>query len=233
MPRQVILLSGSFEAGLIGPFLSTQNPGCRVRVTESLEGLEASFDAALAEDPLATRLVAFCTSVIVPARLLARLPGPAYNIHPGPPGFPGRHPESWGAYAGVGRFGATLHEMAPRVDAGPIVDVAWFNPTPGSGQIAYGMGALRAGLELIRRWAQKLAADMDPLPHNGLMWSGIKTTHADLEAMCRVPPDIDPAELERRRRAFAEQAGSVLTVAVGGLDFRWIATAPSEPLAPR
>jgi len=223
MPRRLVLLTGPFEAGLLVPFLQSRSLACLVQAVETLAALEAVIDQAPGE----TRLLAFCTSVIVPLKLLDRLPGPAYNIHPGPPTHPGRHPESWGAYDGVGRFGATLHEMAPLVDAGPIVDVLWFDVPPGAGQIAYGMGALRAGLELVRRWSDALVGEA-ALPRSDMSWSGRKTTHAELEAMCRIPADLDPAEIERRRRAFAEQEGSVLTLTVAGLEFRWVAPAPPQ-----
>jgi methionyl-tRNA formyltransferase len=146
-----------------------------------------------------------------------------YNIHPGPPSYPGRHPESWGAYDGVAKFGATFHAMAPRVDEGAIVDVEWVDVPPGSGQMDVGMRAFRAALGRMSRWAQRLLTDEAPLPANGLAWSGRKTSHAQLEEMCVVTPDIDPAEFERRRRAFAEQEGSRMRLVLHGREFHYTA----------
>jgi hypothetical protein len=223
MPQRLLLLTGAFEAGILAPHLAKQGEDCAVRPIDSLDKLEA----ALAEPAGTTRLLSFCTSVIVPRHVLALLPGPSYNIHPGPPSFPGRHPESWGAYRGVRNFGATLHEMAPRVDEGAIVDVSWFEPAEGAGQMEFGFGAFRSALQLVLRWAAALTGDDAALPLSEHRWSGHKTTHAELEAMCRVGPEIDAVEFDRRRRAFAEQPGSRMLLILHGRDF--IYTAPSQP----
>jgi methionyl-tRNA formyltransferase len=225
MPQRLLLLTGSFEAGMLMPHLVRQSPECSIRHVETYGELEA----AVLEGSAGTRLLAFCTAVIVPASLLNLLPGPSYNIHPGPPNFPGRHPESWGAYAGVRDFGATLHEMAPRVDEGAIIDVVRFEPSEGAGQLEFGIGAFRAALELMVRWSQRLLNDEAPLPQTTLNWSGHKTTHAELEAMCRIAPDIDAVEFERRRRSFAEPAGSRMTVTLHGREFHY--TAPDSSLS--
>jgi methionyl-tRNA formyltransferase len=222
MPQRLLLLTGAFEAGILAPHLAKQG-GCVVRPVDSLAKLEE----ALAEPAGTTRLLAFCTSVIVPRRILEALPGPSYNIHPGPPSFPGRHPESWGAYQELRSFGSTLHEMAPRVDEGPIVDVAWFEPPAGAGQLEFGYGAFRAALQLVLRWAAALTGEEAPLPQSEHRWSGRKTTHGDLETMCRVGPEIDAAEFERRRRAFAEQPGSRMILTLHGREF--VYTAPPQP----
>jgi methionyl-tRNA formyltransferase len=223
MPQRLLLLTGTFEAGLLTPHLTRSNRGCSVRVIDTLKTLES----AIVEAPESTRLLAFCTAVIVPRRLLERLSGPSYNVHPGPPTFPGRHPECWGAYEGLPRFGATLHEMVPRVDEGPIVDVVWFDLPAGAGQIEFGLGAFRAAVQLVARWADALAGTDDPLPRSDHRWSGRKTTHRDFEDMCRVGPEIDAAGFHRRRRAFAEQPGSRMTVTLHGCEFYY--SAPMQP----
>jgi methionyl-tRNA formyltransferase len=218
MPRRLLLLTGEFEAGVLIPFFSRHAPEATVEAVH----FGSTLEAAVLAGAEGTRLVAFCTSVIVPSALLALLPGPSYNIHPGPPSFPGRHPECWGAYHGVKRFGATLHEMATRVDEGPIVDVQWFEMAEeGGGQAAYGMRAYQAAIQLLIRWAPWLASDDRPLPRSADRWSGTKTKRADIEAMCRVTPDIALEEFERRRRAFAEQPGGRMTVVLHGRDFHY------------
>ncbi|MDB5361984.1 MAG: hypothetical protein JWO51_3281 [Rhodospirillales bacterium] len=228
MPGRLLLLTGEFEAGILLPFFTRHAPEARIEAVHLGTQLEAAILAGT-ED---TRLLAFCTSVIVPTALLGLLPGPSYNIHPGPPTFPGRHPECWGAYHGAVRFGSTLHEMAPRVDEGPIVDVQWFEMETGGGQAAYGMRAYQAAIQLMIRWAPWLINDDRPLPRSTDRWSGTKTRRADLEAMCRVTPDIDAAEFERRRRAFAEQPGGRMSVLLHGREFHY-EVPPEAPTAPR
>lgn len=223
MPQRLILLTGRFEAQLLLPIFRRLGGTCDIEHVETLDRLAQ----AVSEQPGKARLVAFCTAVIVPARLLALMAGPSYNVHPGPPHYPGRHPESWGAYDGVTRFGATLHEMASRVDEGPIVDVEWAELGPAAGQIDIGIAAFRAALALVARWGPRLMEDARPLRHSGQHWSGRKTRQAEREAMCRISPDIDAVEFERRRRAFAEQPGSVMTMLLHGAEFRYTAPAPS------
>jgi methionyl-tRNA formyltransferase len=222
--RRLLLLTGSFEAQLLLPHLSRSAAGVDIQHIDGRERLASVFD----QDAAGTRLLCFCTAVIVPSAVLDRLPGPSYNIHPGPPSYPGRHPESWGAYDGVERFGATLHEMVPRVDEGPIVDVEWTDDVAGASQTQLGLHAFRAALRLLARWAPRLVGDMVPLPHSSHGWSGRKTTHAQLEAMCRITPDIDAAEFERRRRAFAEPPGSRMTLAIHGCEFHFVTPAQAE-----
>jgi methionyl-tRNA formyltransferase len=225
MISRVILLTSAAEAAVLGPFLSplltAHNPTGRVISATDLSDLEAAADGSLG-----TRLIAFCTAVIVPPPILARIDCAAYNLHPGPPSYPGRYPESFASYDGVARFGATLHQMAPRVDEGPIVAVEWFDVKPGAGQRVLGEQVYRAAIELLARYGPALAADpalpIDP----DLAWSGRKTTRADHEAMRRLPPDIDAVEFERRRRAFADVPGARLTVSLHGHAFHW--DAPPE-----
>ena len=226
MPGRLLLLTGEFEAGVLVPFFARHAPEARIEAVH----LGTALEAAILSGTEGTRLLAFCTSVIVPPSLLALLPGPSYNIHPGPPSFPGRHPECWGAYHGAVRFGATLHEMASRVDEGPIVDVQWFEMEAGGGQAAYGMRAYQAAIQVMIRWAPWLINDDRPLPRSTERWSGTKTRRADLEAMCRVTPDIDETEFERRRRAFAEQPGGRMSVLLHGREFHY--EVPPETPAP-
>lgn len=222
--RRLVLLTGAFESQLLMPHLAKIADGLHVTHVET----RAALDAAMAKDLAGTRLLSFCTAVIVPGALLDRLPGPAYNIHPGSPNYPGRHPESWGAYDAVTRFGATLHEMVPRVDEGAIVDVEWTDIPAGSGQMAVGLQAFRAALRLFSRWALRLSEDSAPLPRSGAVWSGRKTTHQQLVDMCRITAEIDAAEFERRRRAFAEQPGSRMSLMLHGREFAFVA--PAQPM---
>ncbi|HZT89959.1 MAG TPA: formyltransferase family protein [Stellaceae bacterium] len=224
-PARLLLLTGSTEAAVLAPHLSQHNPECAIAPAETLAALERALDRG---DPARTRLVAFCTAVIVPARILDRLGGGAYNFHPGPPTYPGRYPACWGSYEGATRFGATLHEMRARVDEGPIVAVEWFDVTPPIGHDALSERALRATVDLFRRYAPRLVAEAALPTDARLAWSGRKWRLSDYEAMCRLPPDIDAAEFARRRRAFAEMPDARLTIELHGTCFTWQALAESD-----
>lgn len=214
--REVVLLTGSREAPHLTAFLKRQNPSLIVTHVETRDDLVC---ACYPPRP-AARLVAFCTSTVVPADLLATFAGGAYNFHPGPPTYPGRHPASFAIYEGAPRFGVTAHEMLRRVDAGPIVGVEWFEmpPTPRLSELE--RLSFDAAVRLFMRLGPLLASSPTPLPRLHERWSGWKSRQADFDTMCALPPDIGAEELERRVRAFADGLQGTLHVSLHGVRFR-------------
>ncbi len=224
MPQTIILLTGSFDASDLSSFLARRHPECALIWVQDLDVLIAAIDSV---ECARARLVSFCTGVIVPAALLQKFGCGAYNIHPGPPSFPGRHPESWGVYLAAMRFGATLHVMTPRVDEGAIIATNWFDVPAGAGQRMLAETAFKAALDLLLAWFPRLVGEDAELPANGEAWHGRKWRRADLDAMTRFDAGIDAVEFERRRRAFAELPGCTLTLVLHGLEFSYIV--PPDP----
>lgn len=217
MPSRFILLTGAFESDVLLPHFRRLAPACNVIPARSRDELLSVL--ATSADGADTRLLAFCTAIIVPAVQLGFLEAGAYNIHPGPPTYPGRHPESWGAYHAVERFGATFHAMVPRVDEGAIIDVEWFDIAPPITHLELGSAAFSAALRLTARWAHALLHEPGPLPVSDAHWSGTKTRRSDLEAMLRITPDLDAAEFARRLRGFGAAKGTVFTLDLHGCRF--------------
>lgn len=191
-------------------------------------GTVAALARAVEDHPNA-RLVSVASPVIVPDALLDALPGPAYNLHPGPPAYPGLFPAVFALYEGATRFGTTLHEMAAEVDTGPIVAA---NETPLPDDID------RAGLEaLSRHLARHLLAGMAPalvdvsrpLPPVGVPWGGPARRRTDFDALCRLPNDVDDAEFRRRLRAVGEGPNHAVRLFRFG---RWFRLEPEDPCAP-
>ena len=180
----------------------------------------AELSAAFERAGPGCRLIAFTTPVIVPGALLRQLDFPAYNVHPGPPTYPGTQPESFAVYEGASRFGATLHEMVARVDEGPIAAVTWFDVTPGTARMALAQLAYEAAVKLFADYAPRIATATQPLPHIGEAWQGPKRRKADFEAMCRLPPDIGRQELERRYLAFGQGPQNQLFTELHGRRFQ-------------
>ncbi|MFT4116234.1 formyltransferase family protein [Bradyrhizobium sp.] len=148
------------------------------------------------------RLVAFASSAIVPADLLASLGYGAYNFHPGPPNYPGWAPAHFALYDRAEAFGVTFHAMAERVDSGTILDVASF-PVPqactllGLGELTY----LHL-LQLFEVWAEELATEPMLAPRRSMPWCGRTNTRRSYRDACAIPLDISRDELWRRMRAF-------------------------------
>lgn len=216
MPRAIVLLTGEIEAPYLAGRLRRANPALVIATATDRAGL----DRALDESGPDTRLIAFCTPVIVPADRLAVLGGPAYNFHPGPPEFPGRHPARHALYAGATRFGATVHAMAARVDAGPIVAVEDWEIAPEADAPRLDAEAYQALLQLFSRLADRLASDDTPLAASGHQWGHRRWSGGDVARLQQIAADIDPDELERRIRAFGDLDPSPLHTVIAGRRFR-------------
>jgi methionyl-tRNA formyltransferase len=165
-------------------------------------------------------LFAYATSVIVPPEILARYQGAAYNLHAASPQYPGRDPHHWAVYDGVTRYGATLHVMTPKVDAGAIIDVAWFDVAADATPQQLLLQADAAALRLIAQYGALLGRGIALTPQPALQWGGVKRTRADFLAMCCVPLDLSRTEFERRVRAFDDPNHANLTVALHDRIFR-------------
>lgn len=181
------------------------NPTVHVNHVDGADSLRAALDlGGGAAANVGCRLIAFCTGVVVPPDVLAALPGPAYNFHPGPPTYPGSRAAGFALYEGATRFGATLHVMERRVDEGAIIDVDWFD-LPADVKLRHDeleVMAYQRCIGLFQKYAAHLAADDAPLLHSAETWSGIKRTKADAAALREPPRDASEQEIRRRFRAF-------------------------------
>lgn len=191
---KVILLTGRDEAPPLTRMLLQANTSLTVMAVHDLAAVETAVEPD-------ARLLSFCSSVIVPAATLSRLGGPGYNFHPGPPERPGRYPSVFALFDGAPQFGVTVHEMAARVDSGPIVMVERFAVPDACDLGGLESLTLTRLAQAFKRMAPYLANVAKPLPHLPIAWSGRRTTRADFEALRTITPDMDAAEVARRRRS--------------------------------
>lgn len=103
------------------------------------------------------RILSFEFSDIVPEEVLKASAFGAYNFHPGSPAYPGWSPALFAAQEGAPVFGATLHEMTAKVDAGPIVGTELFQTASPLDQHQLEKQAYQASLNLLKRFAPDLA----------------------------------------------------------------------------
>ncbi len=194
---RIILLTGEVEAPILSGLLRDQNPKLDIIAATSPAALE---EAAKTVDS-GTRLLSFCSPVIVPAGLLKALPGPAYNFHPGPPERPGRYPSVFALYDNAQQFGITVHEMLASVDSGPIVAAEWFSVPDDCLLQDLEELTLKHLVTAFYRLTPHLANKREPLPRLRYVWSGRKTTKAECDALAVISADMDDVEATRRRRA--------------------------------
>jgi len=197
MPRRIILLTGPDEAPFLCELFLKLDPRIDVTAVQDLEELAAAVDRCNGK----ARLIAFLTSIIVPPALLSRLWVTPYNIHPGPPEFPGTHPECFAIWEEAKTYGVTAHEMTARVDEGPIIAVYRFDMPPRPDRPALCELAYVRALDVIAVVARHCARSDDPMPPIDETWSTRKRTRIEFRAWRRPPEDAVPADLERLARA--------------------------------
>jgi methionyl-tRNA formyltransferase len=223
----IILLAGEAEQVAMPPVLREHNPLLNVISARTAAGL-----AVLNPDLLArARLIAFVTPEIVSNNILARLGYGAFNFHPGPPRYPGWAPAHFALYERATEFGATVHVMVEKVDAGPIVEIAKF-PVPADIS-AFGLEGLAYAhlAQLFWRMAKSLAADPKPPPTLPVKWGSRKYSRRAYRAICDIPLDIPKDELDRRIRVFGgNHFGMCPTINLHGIEFR--AVSPPAPPGP-
>ncbi|MHB1205087.1 MAG: formyltransferase family protein [Rhodospirillaceae bacterium] len=213
MPRLILLTEPEFRDPLAARLAA---PGVILDLAPTL----AELDRLLAAGTAATRLLSVGAGFIVPPRILQALGGPAYNLHPGPPDYPGLFPSVFALYDRSVRFGITLHEMAAKVDEGPIAAVDTYDILPDWDRLALDSATFGAMLNMIERLAPALTDISRPLPRLGVPWSGAKRTRKDFDALCALPETADATEFARRLRAAGEGPDHALTLTRFGRTFR-------------
>ena len=196
-PSHILLLTGEREAPHFTQFLMDRNPSLTVSHALTLEVAEQALEGRAAE----TRVIAFLTNIIVPRRMLDQLGPKPYNIHPGPPEYPGSYPESFAIWDEATDYGITAHEMAPKVDTGAIVGVSRFPFPPEPDLTNIGDLIFAKAVELFAQVASHCAISNAPMPPIDETWGARRYTRADFRALCRSGSDLGASDLARLRRA--------------------------------
>jgi methionyl-tRNA formyltransferase len=222
----ILLLAAAAEQSILPLALRGHNPLLTVIPVGSAAEL-AALDSGLLSR---ARLIAFVTAEIVPPSVLARLGYGAFNFHPGPPSYPGWAPAHFALYDQAPVFGATLHVMVEQVDAGPIIDVAFF-PVPADISVVGLEGLAYAHLaQLFWRRAKSLATDAAPPSTLPIEWSSRKYSRRAYRAICDIPLDIPKEELDRRIKVFGgNHFGITPTIHLHGIEFRAVAPPQGQP----
>jgi methionyl-tRNA formyltransferase len=205
MADRLLLLTGEAEAPVLTRALKRHRPDLAVQPLRSADDLAY---AASARHAGRTRLAAFSTNILVPAAVLSEVcDAGALNFHPGPPEVPGVHTAAFALYEGLDSFGVTLHHMAARPDAGPIIAVRRFPVAADATRESLEIETYTALARLFMEHAAAVADFSRDLPADpGETWSARLRTFAAYDRLRRIPADLDAAEAARRRRAFAGEA---------------------------
>ena len=179
MPAEIILLTGEAEIPHLTAVLLEQNPDLVVTPVSTIDKLTRASRKSRAKGK--RRLVAYCTSIIVPDEVLNLVDGPAYNFHPGPPSYPGVLPANFAIYVGAVQFDVTA---------------------PDSNLNDLEIKAYLALFELFKKLTSQLASSDEPLSEVEFAWGSRKTTYQEYEDLKRQVAFLSAEEKERRQRAF-------------------------------
>ena len=159
-------------------------------------------------------LISFLSPWIVPQALLSQARRGAINFHPGPPEYPGIGCYNFALYDDVPTFGSTCHHMAARVDTGAIVDVRRF--AVGAADTVQTLKD-RTMTHMLLQYFDVLSSIVEGrgVSQSDETWQRRPYTRVDLDALCRLTPDMPAAEVARRVRAttFAGAPGAWLELA--------------------
>lgn len=213
----IILADTAFQPGLRQGLDALQTPYTpKISVVSDLHGLQQ----AIKPTNQRTRLIAFCTDVIVPQSLLERCTAGAYNFHPGPPEYPGIFPSCFAIYDGATRFGATVHRMTAKVDDGEIVSVSRFDIASNIDRPALDALSFEAISSLFKKLSPNLLDLSSDLLASGDQWTGPVRTRAEFNQLCQLPENVSREEFEIRYRAVSEGPDHALTIQLHGHRFR-------------
>lgn len=197
-PHLLVLTQGRYQSALAA-MLEVHAPGAPYGFVLKPDTLDAAI-AAHGRTARGVRLFGFATDIVVSPQQLRAVKGDAYNLHPGPPDYPGWAPSSHAIMDGAETFGITLHRMVAAVDAGPIVSVLRF-PMPKDATLSrLDLLAEKAAYKLFMRVAGRLAAP-GALPETEMAWTGRMRRKRDLKRLVATGEGLTGRERERWARA--------------------------------
>ena len=175
----LVLTQGRYQSALAA-MLEVHAPGTPYGFVLKPGTLDEAIARQTGKAPV--RLLGFATDILVGARQLAAVEGDAYNLHPGPPDYPGWAPSPHALMEEADVFGVTLHRMVAAVDAGPIVSVLRFPVPEGATLSTLDLIAEKSAYKLLMRVASRLAKP-GRLPETDLEWTGRTRTKRDLKRL--------------------------------------------------
>ena len=197
MARRILLLTNRRVAVDCMSYLQKCNSDLEVSTAFDLESLRAKMQGREHD----TRLISFLTDVIVPADILNSLTLTPYNIHPGPPEYPGSHPEAFAIWEQAEIFGVTAHEIEASVDSGPIVLVHRI-PMPARPDLQQLVDQVfPAAVNTFAEIATHCAHRDDDLPRLDEKWGPKKGTRRAFRDLCQLGSGSYVDDFDRLSRA--------------------------------
>lgn len=190
--RKIILLTGPKERPHFEQYLRSISPGLKVDFANSLPQLKGRIGRSFSS----VRIITFLTDVIIPASILNRLKLTPYNIHPGPPEYPGSHPDSFAICDDAKSFGVTAHAITKRVDEGPIVALKRFDISQKIDRQNLANMTYINAIDVFKAVASHCARSDGDIAPMDISWSSQKYTKSDFGDLCRPAKNL-PASTKK------------------------------------
>ena len=145
-------------------------------------------------------LVSYLAPWVVPKAILNKTVLWNINFHPGPPEYPGIGCFNFAIYNGEKSYGVTAHIMEEKVDSGGIIAVRRFEVSEEESVYSLSMKSYRHMLKLFIEVMDSVLINKK-LPESGEAWARTAYKRSELEALCRIDPDMTKDEVERRVKA--------------------------------
>ncbi|MCV6574112.1 MAG: formyltransferase family protein [Cohaesibacter sp.] len=173
--KSIILLMPKLEAEFFQHHIGQLAPNMAISMADSDEALAKAL--SLSQHPCI--LFGFLTPVYVQPDHLSRL-AKAYNLHPGPPSRPGYRPTHFAFLQSAKEHGVTLHEMAKRIDTGPILATCSFPITQVDSLEALEEQTYATAIAFALEHLPVILGMTDPAPYDGEEWHPHKMCADDL-----------------------------------------------------
>lgn len=196
--RRLIFLCGEAEGDAFRNHVQRLAPGLETIWCSSIPSL----DLATRSGGHRTRLISFLTDHIVPVKILERLRPQAINIHPGPPEYPGAHGLPFAIFDGAQTYGVTVHQMAARVDDGPILMVDRFSLPEDAELVSFGNEVYARAVAMADHVIQHCIRTDGPMPIAPReFWKNNHCTRARLKTLMDAANYLTPEDRKRLKRA--------------------------------
>lgn len=145
-------------------------------------------------------IISYLSQWIIPKQLLEKAEVAAINFHPGPPEYPGIGCTNFAIYNNETEFGITCHHMVSKVDTGDIIAVKRFNIYESDTVFSI---TQRCYSDILNMFYDifSLLMNGESLPISKEKWQRKPYVRKQLDELCRLTPEMDVVEIERRIRA--------------------------------
>jgi len=145
-------------------------------------------------------IISYLSQWIIPRAVLENAGMAALNFHPGPPEYPGIGCTNFAIYNREKIFGVTCHHMAAQVDTGKIVAVKRFPLFEDDTVYSITWRCYAIILALFYEIFYTII-QVEPLPESIEHWNRKPFLRKELDDLCRLTPDMNSEETERRIKA--------------------------------